>query len=517
LKFRFFKTSRTFHKWTGFVCAIFFIILSISGVLLMHRDSLGLDRMEIAAKYLPEKYFTMAGDYLNVQSLAISPGLSPALLVGTPTGLYRSSDLGSTWTQLRDGLRDQDIRVIALHPRNPRIIYVGTSKGIFLSEDGGDHWTDWFDKASGLENIDIRDLVFDPDNPETLFAGTQGGVFRSEDGGEMWDAVLTGKEFNNSGEIKKVVFSSEGKSLYATSDQGVYRSLDRGETWQTKWKNTVPPPLELVSLDTDPEFIYLGSAEGLFKSFNRGITWVSDPTLKKETVHKVLIDSTKTTDIYLATADNLYFSKDGGDGWISMIPGSLDLAGLKDIQIHHFSKSQMPWVFAGTRKDLYISRDGGKNWKETALAETVREKTGGHLKMDLVKVMTEIHTGRFFGNYVYLLVDLATFGLILLVFSGYFIDAYRRKASRSKVVREKLTEEKAVDTILTIQETAEDLSVESQQIHDMIEHINTHLAKCKTVYLSKDKKEIDKIGQHITTIDKKMHHLMKRIAEIDKI
>ncbi|CCQ91612.1 hypothetical protein NITGR_740004 [Nitrospina gracilis 3/211] len=31
------------------------------------------------------------------------------------------------------------------------------------------------------------------------------------------------------------------------------------------------------------------------------------------------------------------------------------------------------------------------------------------------------------------------------------------------------------------------------------------------------KKEIEKIGQHIVAIDKKMHHLMERIEEIDKL
>ena len=137
--------------------------------------------------------------------------------------------------------------------------------------------------------------------------------------------------------------------------------------------------------------------------------------------------------------------------------------------------------------------------------------------MDLVKLMTEIHTGRFFGDYVYLLVDIATIGLMVLVFSGFGLAFYRKRIAKSKQVKKQITEEEAVDNLIDIQETADELSQESVEIHDMIEHINSHLAKCRSVYISKEKKEIDKIGRHITDLDKKMHHLMEKIEEFNKL
>ncbi len=81
--------------------------------------------------------------------------------------------------------------------------------------------------------------------------------------------------------------------------------------------------------------------------------------------------------------------------------------------------------------------------------------------------------------------------------------------------KNKLTEEMEVDLIINIQETAEDLNSESHEIHDMIEHIGNHLEKCKTIYMSQEKKEIEEIGRHITTLDKKMHHLIQRIGEFE--
>ncbi len=118
---------------------------------------------------------------------------------------------------------------------------------------------------------------------------------------------------------------------------------------------------------------------------------------------------------------------------------------------------------------------------------------------------------------MFLLVDIATGGMVLLVFSGFAMTVYRRRVAQSKKAAEPITEEETVDHLLNIQETADDLSQESMEIHDMIEHINSHLAKCRTVYISKEKKEIDKIGKHITTLDKKMHHLMERMEEFYKL
>jgi photosystem II stability/assembly factor-like uncharacterized protein len=517
LKFRSFKTSRDFHKWTGFVCAIFLLILSVSGVLLMHRDSLDLDQIEISSRYLPDKYFHLVKDKFKIQAVAVDPTDSRILFTGTANGLFRSKDGGDTWRPLHEGLRDENIRAIAIHPSQPTMIYVGTAKGVYLSEDGGDHWTDWFEESSGLANINIQDLAIHPNNPEILFAATYGGLFVSEDSGDTWERSFDGKGQAGSPDVGFICFSSRARSIYIGTSNGIFKSTDGGEHWQKKWEDTLPFSASLLSLDTDPEFIYAGTSKGLYKSFNRGITWVQDSTPKEETVKQLLVDRNRTTHIYMRTASHLFLSPDGGDTWnileFSLSNNdTLELFTLVGTEAH-----TTPTLIAGTSGGLFISKNGGLNWKETSLANTIQNKSGGHLKMDLVKLMTEIHTGRFFGDYVYLLVDIATIGLILLVFSGFAMTLYRRRVSASKKVQAQVTEDEAVDNLLNIQETADDLSQESMKIHDMIEHINSHLSKCRTVYVSKEKKEIDKIGKHITTLDKKMHHLMERIEEFYKL
>lgn len=482
----------------------------------MHRDSLDLDQIEISAQYLPDKYFHLVRDKLKIQTVAVNPHNGKIIFVGTGNGLFRSQDGGETWQPLHDGLRDENIRALALSPSTPTMIYAGTSKGIFLSEDGGDHWTDWFEESSGLSNMDIQDLVIHPEKPELLFAATSGGLFVSLDEGDIWELTFEGSLAKGSRDVRFVRFSSNARSLYIGTADGIFKSADGGKHWDKKWEGALPSPLSLVSLDTDPEFIYAGTLDGLYKSYNRGITWIHD-TIPDEAVRQLLVDPKNTTHIYMGTARHIFVSPDGGDTWTSLDFKEDDGATLDNLTLIPSARLSSPTLIAGTSKGLFISKNGGRTWEETSLAATIQQKSGGHLKMDLVKVMTEIHTGRFFGDYVYLLVDIATIGLIALVFSGFGLAFYRKRIAKSKQIKKQITEEEAVDNLLDIQETADELSQESVEIHDMIEHINSHLAKCRSVYISKEKKEVDKIGRHITDLDKKMHHLIEKIEEFNKL
>lgn len=516
MRFRFFKISRDFHKWTGLVCAIFILILSVSGILLMHRNSLDLEQIEVSAQYLPDKYFRLVKDRLKVQAIAVNPKNGKIIFVGTGSGLFRSQDGGETWQSLHEGLRDENIRALALSLSAPNMIYAGTSKGIFLSEDSGDHWTDWFEESSGLSNMDIQDVIIHPEKPELLFAATSGGLFVSHNEGDTWEIAFEGSLAKGSRNVHFVRFSSNALSLYIGTAGGVFKSVDGGKHWDNKWEGALPSPLSLVSLDTDPEFIYAGTRNGLYKSYNKGITWVHDTILHKA-VRQLLVDPENPTHIYMGTTHRIFVSPDGGDTWNPLGFEEKNEATLDNLTLIRSARQSSPTLIAGTSKGLFISKNGGHIWEETSLAETIQQNSGGHLKMDLVKLMTEIHTGRFFGDYVYLLVDIATTGLVILVFSGFGLAFYRKRVAKSKQVKKQITEEEAVDNLLDIQETADGLSKESVEIHDMIEHIHTHLAKCRSIYISKEKKEIDKIERHITNLDKKMHHLMEKIEEFNKI
>ena len=517
MKIRSFKNTRNLHKWIGLISGVFFIILSLSGFILMHYDSLGLNKVQISGKFLPDKYFKIASSRRKIQTIAGTPGGS--IYVGTDHGLYRSRDDGNTWAELKQGLFHQNIRVLAIDPAASGVIYAGTPGGIFKTEDGGDYWTDWFDASSGLSNGEVNDIVIHPENSEKLYAATQGGLFGSEDGGDSWE-ILFGQEDSEKGIPVNLVRLSavDPATIYIGTQQGMYRRKEADKNWEPVWENRISSVLSMVSLKTDPEFFYIGTSDGLFKSFNQGRTWVKDENKGINQVSSLLVNRNDIARLTLATGESILVSQDGGDSWksVNFSPES-DSGNLfssrppAPTRIYR-SDFPSPTFIVGTPSGLFLSRDGGKHWPEQKLSNAGKQPE--ERKMDLVKLFTEIHTGRFFGSYFVLLVDLATLGLILLVLSGVWVGIARNKIRRGK--KNQPVGELDTEILINVQDTADDLSTETHEIHDMIEHIGNHLEKCKSIYMSKEKKEIEEIDRHITTLDRKIHNLMQRIGELEK-
>jgi photosystem II stability/assembly factor-like uncharacterized protein len=494
---------------------MFFIILSISGVLLMHRGTFGLNDTEVSGAYLPDKYFRVEHAARTIQVVTTSGGKNPEIFVGTNHGLYRSRDGGDTWSELKEGLFSQDIRAIAVHPDTPQVVFVGTLVGIFKSEDGGDSWTEWLEAASGLSSVEVNDLAIPPNNPNTLFAASQGGLFISEDAGESWKPVFQGGEYKDDVEVQFIRFSkSDVSTLYIGTSHAMIRSNDGGHAWETVWENTISAPISFLSLKTEPEFIYVGTPNGLYKSFNEGRNWIRDPHKKFKNVTSLYGGHSNASKLYAVAEGKLYATEDGGDSWklVDNFKSHPLASPIKSELISGLPNSSS--LFAGTDAGLLVSHDDGKQWISHNLSSETQQESEV-LKMDLVKLITEIHTGRFFGGYFVLLMDIATLGLVFLILTGGLITLYRNQVTKRK--KRAVPGGIDTDTLIDIQETTDGLSEESLDIHDMIEHIGKHLDKCKTVYTSKEKKEIKEIGRHITTLDGKMHQLMERIKEFDRI
>jgi photosystem II stability/assembly factor-like uncharacterized protein len=501
----------------GVVCALFLVILSITGVLLMHYDVLGLNHREVEGAFLPDKYFKIDSGKRQVQALA-GTSQGKKIFVGARHGLFRSVDQGKTWTHIKEGLFSQDILAIAFSPQMPDIVYAGSPQGIFRSEDGGEHWSDWFDVASGLAHPVVSHLAVHQKDPDIVYAVTNGGLYSTDDGGESWKLSFSGKSPDSLPTIHQVLFSSvDPDTVYLLTNEGVYKKNEESD-WENIWEDRLPIPHSLISLSAEPEFFYAGTQEGFYKSFNGGRSWIRDRNNDIESVHLIRSSEKNISRLIVASMDQIFQTKNGGDEWkeISLSDAKDELnAPIKIGDLLYLGEANHSVLLLASDQGLIVSSDEGKNWRIPELETNSEKLASEDRKMDLVKLITEIHTGRFFGSYFVLLVDLATLGLLGLVFSGLWILYQRNRGRKKKLLLS--NQEEVEETMIELQETAEDLSLESTEVHDMIEHIGQHLEKCRTVYLSKEKKEIDEIGRHITTLDKKMHRLMERIEEFENI
>ena len=481
----------------------------------------------VEGKFLPKKYFHVAGAHRSIQSLAfISKKKTTLIFAGTNHGLFRSNDGGQSWIELKQGLFSQNIRDLVVDPKDSQLIYAGTPKGIFKSEDQGENWNEWFDQSSGLANTLINELLINPKNTSTVYAATEGGLFVTNDDGDLWESVKSGIPKNEN--VRIIRFSAaHPDQLIVGTNNGVFKSSDGGQIWEKKWNDLPLGVSGLATLNTDPEFIFVGTRKGFYKSFNGGLNWIKDKHRGLKEIITLTIDSLDQTSIYLSSRKGLFYSENSGDVWKEITPHKNNIDGKKEVVITSIntilpivgSKAHKPILLAGSERGLFISENNGEIWKFINFGESGITVSKENFQMDLSKLITEIHTGRFFGSYFYWLVDLASFGMIALAISGLMIVFYRKKIKKTKALKRSISDEELeIDKIIDMSESMDNISLNSQYIEEMVEHVEKYLKKCRTIYdISQENEEKERINKHIATLDKKLKNLMFNIDDFTKL
>src|SRR6476646_3943978 len=155
-------------------------------------------------------------------------------------GLYRSTDVGATWTPLHDNTWPVlVVDAIAVDPNDAQTILVATDgSGVNRTTDGGSTWQIG---TGGTGSLAGRSLRFRPDSSTELFLGTSSlAVFRSTDGGDHFVQSSHGiSEINLFSVDANPLASNElAIAFQGQNNGGVLRSLDGGVTWNLE---SAPP------------------------------------------------------------------------------------------------------------------------------------------------------------------------------------------------------------------------------------------------------------------------------------
>jgi hypothetical protein len=204
-----------------------------------------------------------------VRSFAMS---GTNLFAGTEQGVFlsHSTDFGSDswegWSEKISGLNDKNVLSLAVSSDGTKL-YAGTSSGIFLSTNNGTNWTEI---NNGLTNTYVNAIVVSGAN---LFAATiGGGVFRSTNFGTNWSTVNSGLTNNN---VFAIAVSPNGvgsASLFVGTDDGVFLSTDDGASWSAA--STGLTSTDVNCLLVNGTNLFLGTFDGgIFLSTNNVTNW----------------------------------------------------------------------------------------------------------------------------------------------------------------------------------------------------------------------------------------------------
>ena len=306
----------------------------------------------------------------------------------TNRGVYKSTDGGKTWNQILHINDSTGVSDLALHPQNHNIIFAtgwnrirsnkkslvsGPDARILRSSDGGTTWTllqqGLPTDASSRIGIDIS-----LSNPDILYACyahptnfNLKGIYKSEDGGNSWQSLAIGQGTGLDPGVYagfgwyfgKIRINPENPDDVFLLAVDLYRSKDGGKTW-----TSAAPPWWTYEVHADKHdlvfnknIVYLTTDGGAYKSFASSIQWIDIENIATTQFYRVGINPHEPDMYYGGAQDN---GTSGGNEsllneWSRIYGGD----GFQPV-FHPFNKDIF---YAETQNGgIVVTRDGGQSF-----------------------------------------------------------------------------------------------------------------------------------------------------------
>ncbi|WP_116125891.1 WD40/YVTN/BNR-like repeat-containing protein [Lewinella sp. IMCC34183] len=237
-------------------------------------------------------------------------------------GIYRSTDGGQNWEKVFYVDATTGAADLSMDPSNPRVLYAGMwdhlrypwtvrsggpGSGIFKTTDGG---TTWKPLTEGLpDTLGKVAVSVSPAQPERVYAnieaaGDTGGVYRSDDGGKTWkqtskDRITVARAWYYIEIFADPVNPNEVYVLNAP----VLRSIDGGASFSTIAVNHGDQHDLWINPD-NPDNMILGNDGGAAITFDGGQSWSSQDNQPTAQFYRVITDNQVPYRIYGGQQDN---------------------------------------------------------------------------------------------------------------------------------------------------------------------------------------------------------------------
>ena len=179
-------------------------------------------------------------------------GVAPPVHLPDFAGLFRSTDGGTTWARIDQGLVANPITALAVDPHSHDTLYLANARPfdvsrLYKSADAGSTWT------LLSTGIGASSLVPDPNAMGTVYVAA-GGIAVSTDGGLTFRSLAAPP-----GVFTLVIDPTSSSRLYAAANPtGIFGSSDAGANWgpMNQGLPGPSPPVEGLAIDAAGDALY---------------------------------------------------------------------------------------------------------------------------------------------------------------------------------------------------------------------------------------------------------------------
>jgi photosystem II stability/assembly factor-like uncharacterized protein len=236
-------------------------------------------------------------------------------------GIYRTTDGGKNWTKVLYKDENSGGIDLSLDPTNPNVIFAslwqakrtpwgmdsgGPGSGLYRSTDGGTTWKQL--SGHGLPDGTLGRIglavAYSGNRVWALVEADKGGLFRSDDGGDTWTLTNSDRQYRQRAFYYTHVFADprNADGVYVLNT-GMYRSNDGGKTFR---------PIRVPHGDNhglwidpnDPNRMIESNDGGANVSTNGGASWTGQANQPTAQFYHVAADNRFPYHLYGSQQDN---------------------------------------------------------------------------------------------------------------------------------------------------------------------------------------------------------------------
>ncbi|MCP5107981.1 MAG: hypothetical protein GY950_31620 [bacterium] len=285
------------------------------------------------------------------------PNAPGTIIVGNDGGVFKSTDGGTSWTDLSAGLAIHQVYRLGQSATNPELIITGNQ------DNGSDLYTagTWNNVLGG----DGMECAIDPGNSTIMYTSVYfGSFYRSLTGGQSWQQISGSFDGTGAWITPFAIDPQDASTLYAAVKE-VFKSTDSGSSWQAI-SGQLPAEDNLTAMAISPSnsnYIYVSTTNtDIYRTADGGANWDHVTAANGPATTWLTVDPHTPTTVWRTAGgyyagQKVFRSTDAGVTWQNM-SGLLPNIPANCLTIDALSGV----VYLGTDLGVFYSPAGNADW-----------------------------------------------------------------------------------------------------------------------------------------------------------